>query len=66
MFCGVTAIFSVPTSQNETYVSKGIGLPETLSWIGESGIKESTEIGKPENTAQVHPEYLTSHLLSLA
>ncbi|CAD6447827.1 515db884-cb3a-49d9-9cde-06cfafec9eaa, partial [Sclerotinia trifoliorum] len=37
MFCGVIAVFSVfsvSTSQNKTHVSKGIGLPETLSWIG--------------------------------
>ncbi|KAF7960561.1 hypothetical protein EAE96_000240 [Botrytis aclada] len=49
------------TSANESF-----DCFETLKWIDRSGIKEFSEIGKPDDTAQVHPKSLTNYLLNLA
>ncbi|ESZ97232.1 hypothetical protein SBOR_2355 [Sclerotinia borealis F-4128] len=53
-------------TQDKLSVSESVDVPKTLDWINGSGIKDFTEIGKPGNTAQVHPKYLTSYLLELA
>ncbi|KAG4031246.1 hypothetical protein MFRU_009g00370 [Monilinia fructicola] len=53
-------------TQNKSLVSESIDTPKIPDWLNEAGIREFTEIGRSENTAQVHPKYLTRYLLNLA
>ncbi|KAF7937856.1 uncharacterized protein EAE97_007652 [Botrytis byssoidea] len=52
--------------RSNTSTNESIDRFETLKWINGSGIKEFSEIGKPDDTAQVHPKSLTRYLLDLA
>ncbi|TEY54688.1 hypothetical protein BOTCAL_0239g00100 [Botryotinia calthae] len=53
-------------TRSNTSANESIDRFEILKWINRSGVKEFSEIGKPDNTAQVHPESLTNYLLILA
>ncbi|KAB8290558.1 hypothetical protein EYC80_010983 [Monilinia laxa] len=53
-------------TQNKPLVSKSIDITKIPDWVDKAGIEEFTEIGRSENTAQVHPKHLTRYLLHLA
>lgn len=42
------------------------GVPKDLEWIDAEGLKEYSEMGTPETTAQVHPYQFTTALAELA
>ncbi len=49
-----------------TSTHKLTGLPPELNWIVPESITSYTELGTPENTAQVHPYLFTTSIASLA
>ncbi|KAF7910143.1 hypothetical protein BELL_0192g00120 [Botrytis elliptica] len=53
-------------TRNNTSAIESIDRFGTLKWINRSGIKAFSEIGKPDDTAQLHPKSLTNYLLNLA
>ncbi|TGO91964.1 hypothetical protein BPOR_0014g00370 [Botrytis porri] len=53
-------------TRNSHSAHESIDRSEILKWINKSGIKEFSEIDKPDDTAQVHPKSLANYLLNLA